>query len=252
MGRTNDDAGEGPPKLDVAKKVLEGKSLAIWPHGDWSSEIRKISADKMIQNLAFKLVQDLSTLAMGSFADRTNLEEQRWPTRSNIETTQFSVAAEVDASSTSPLGLPVPMVAGLSLATGQATFVEDMPKTSNELFMALVCSTVAHAKLLSVDPTAALAVPGVVRFLDVKDVPEGLVPFKILGGQDEDIFAKDEVLYEGHPIGAVVACNEAVARKAAALVKIEYENLKPIITIDDAIEANSYIDVSINVKPGST
>merc|ERR550532_2814808 len=168
----------------------------------------------MIQNLAFKLVQDLSTLAMGSFADRTNLEEQRWPTRSNIETTQFSVAAEVDASSTSPLGLPVPMVAGLSLATGQATFVEDMPKTSNELFMALVCSTVAHAKLLSVDPTAALAVPGVVRFLDVKDVPEGLVPFKILGGQDEDIFAKDEVLYEGHPIGPVDFWYLLISRRA--------------------------------------
>ena len=102
----------------------------------------------------------------------------------------------------------------------------------------------AHAKLLSVDPTAALAVPGVVRFFDVKDVPDGLVPFKILGDVDEEIFAKDKVLYEGHPIGAIVACNETVARKAAALVKIEYEILKPILTIDDAIEANSFIDVS--------
>ena len=119
---------------------------------------------------------------------------------------------------------------------------------SNELFMAPVCSTVAHAKLLSVDPTAALAVPGVVRFLDVKDIPDGLVPFKVLGGQDEEIFAKNEVLYEGHPIGAIVACNKAVARKAAALVKIEYEVLKPILTIDDAIGANSFIDVRIILK----
>ena len=84
------------------------------------------------------------------------------------------LANNVDADSTSPLGLPVPNVAGLSLATGQATFVEDTPTLSKELFMAPVCSTVAHAKLLSVDPTAALALPGVVRFLDVRDVPEGL------------------------------------------------------------------------------
>ena len=246
MGRTSDNSREGPPKLDVAKKVLEGKSLAKL--GEWSGEIRKISADKMLQNLVFKLVQDLSTVVLGSFADKANLEEQRWPTRSTIETTQFSVAAEVDANSTSPLGLPVPMVAGVTLATGEATFVEDMPTMSNELFMAPVCSTVAHAKLLSVDPTAALAVPGVVRFLDVKDIPDGLVPFKVLGGQDEEIFAKNEVLYEGHPIGAIVACNKAVARKAAALVKIEYEVLKPILTIDDAIGANSFIDVRIILK----
>ena len=113
--------------------------------------------------------------------------------------------------------------------------------------MAPVCSTVAHAKLLSVDPTAALALPGVVRFLDVKDVPEGLTPFKIFGGQDEELFAKDTVMYEGHPIGAILACNESVARKATSLVKVEYEILKPVVSIDDAIEANSYIDVSLNV-----
>ena len=94
---------------------------------------------------------------------------------------------------------------------------------------------------------AALALPGVVRFIDVKDVPEGLTPFKIFGGQDEEVFAKDTVMYEGHPIGAILACNERLARKAASLVKVEYEILKPVVSIDEAIEANSYIDVSWNV-----
>ena len=238
MGRTNN--GVGTSKLNMG--VLKGKKLKHM--GKWSGEIEKISSDKMTQNLVFKLVQDLSTHAMGSPAEKAKLQEQRWPTRSTIETTQFSVVTEVDASSTSPLGEPVPMVTGLVLATGEATFVDDMPKMSNELFMAPVLSTVAHAKLLSVDPSTALSLPGVVRFLDFKDVPDSLVPFKVQANMDEEIFAKDEVLYEGHPIGAIVARNEAVARKAAALVKIEYEILKPIVTIDDAIEANSYIDVS--------
>merc|ERR1719150_3324031 len=105
--------------------VLEGKSLSNMK--EWSDEISKISPDKMLQNLVFKLVQDLSTSVTGSFADKACLEEQRWPTRSTIETTQFLLAANVDADSTSPLGLPVPNIAGLSLATGKATFVEDMP-----------------------------------------------------------------------------------------------------------------------------
>ena len=73
-----------------------------------------------------------------------------------------------------------------------------------------------------------------------------VVPFKIWSNKDEEIFAKDKVLYEGHPIGAILACNEAVARKAAALVKIQYEVLKPVVSIDDAIQANSYIEVSVS------
>ena len=112
--------------------------------------------------------------------------------------------------------------------------------------MVSVISTEAHANLVSVDPSAALAVPGVVRFMDVNDVPVGIVPFKIWSNKDEEIFAKDKVLYEGHPIGAILACNEAVARKAAALVKIQYEVLKPVVSIDDAIQANSYIEVSVS------
>ena len=58
---------------------------------------------------------------------------------------------------------------------------------------------------------------------------------------------KTSLEYEGHPIGAILACNEAVARKAAALVKIQYEVLKPVVSIDDAIQANSYIEVSVSV-----
>ena len=238
MSRTNDSAGA--TKLNIG--VLKGKKLKHMEK--WSGEIGKISSDKITQNLVFKLLQDLSTHAMGSPAERAKLQEQRWPTRSTIETTQFSVITEVDASSTSPLGEPVPMVTGLVLATGEATFVDDMPTMNNELFLAPVLSTVAHARLLSVDPSAALAFPGVVRFLDYKDVPDGLSPFKVRANKDEEIFAKDEVVYEGHPIGAILGRTKAAARKAAALVKIEYEILEPIVTIDDAIEANSYIDVS--------
>ena len=83
--------------------------------------------------------------------------------------------------------------------------------------------------------------------MDVNDVPAGIVPFKIWSNKDEEIFAKDKVLYEGHPIGAILACNEAVARNAAALVKVQYEVLKPVVSIDDAIQANSYIEVSVSV-----
>jgi len=243
MGRAKVDEGEdAPPRLDVAMRLLQGKNITSL--GGWLEDIKKISADTMIQNLIFKLLQDLQVVISGSAGEKVRLEEEHWPSREAIQATQSAeVPCPEGASSTSPLGMSVPNVAGVALATGEAVFTEDIPKTSNELFLAPVCSTMAHAKILSVDPSAALALPGVVRLLTIKDVPEGLCPFKILGNCDEVIFPVDTVMYEGQPIAAIIACNQKVARQAAALVKVEYEPLKPVVTIDDAIAANSYIDV---------
>ena len=55
------------------------------------------------------------------------------------------------------------------------------------------------------------------------------------------------IIFTTAPVLAVLACNEAVAQKAAALVKVQYEVLKPVVSIDDAIQANSYIEVSLSV-----
>jgi xanthine dehydrogenase molybdopterin-binding subunit B len=85
----------------------------------------------------------------------------------------------------------------------------------------------------------------VVRFLSAKDVPDGFNPMKVMGNCDEDIFAADVVQFEGHPIGAVVAATEKIARAAAALVRVEYKPLRPIVSINDAIVANSYIEVMV-------
>ena len=136
-------------------------------------------------------------------------------------------------------------MSGLAHATGQAEFIEDMPVATNELFMALVCSTEAHATIVSVDESAALALPGVKKFMSAKDIPEGANKFKILGLVDEDIFADGEVLFEGHPIGAILANTEKLARHAASLVKVQYKTRKPVVSIDDAISANSFFDVSM-------
>ena len=68
IGRSNDD--NCAMRLDV--KVLEGKSLASIE--EWCGEIKKIAEDKMTQNLVFKLIQDISTLVMGSAVEKAELE----------------------------------------------------------------------------------------------------------------------------------------------------------------------------------
>jgi hypothetical protein len=242
VGREKREEGRHEGKLDTAMRLLEGKNLSSLE--EWMGDIRKMSGDTLVRNLIFKMLQNLKVITTGSSADRKRLEEERNSTREMIQSTQFSeVGWDAGATSTSPLGESVPLAAGLQLATGQAIFVEDMPSSTNELFMAPVCSTKAHARLVSVDPTEALALPGVVRFLSAKDVPDHMKAFKINGDADEDIFADKFVLYEGHPIGAVVASSEKVARSASAMVRVDYEELTPILTIEDAVAASSYIEV---------
>ena len=250
VGRNGqEEVGGHEGRLVTAMRLLEDKNLTNLK--EWAGEIKKMSGDSLVQNLILKLLQNLTTLAFGSLEERKSLMEKH-PMGQRIQSTQYSeVGWDGASTSTSPVGASVPNVSGVALATGQAVFVEDMPSTTNELFMVPVCSTMAHAKLLSVDPSAALSLTGVVTFLSAKDVPEGMNKFKISSMVDEDIFAEDVVMFEGHPIAAVVATSEKVARQAAGLVKVEYEELKPVVSIDDAIKANSYINVDEKSTPKS-
>lgn len=83
--------------------------------------------------------------------------------------------------------------------------------------------------------------PGVEGFFSAKDVPGGNDMGAVV--HDEECFASEEVTCVGQPIGVVVADTEQHARMAARLVKVEYEDLPALISIEDAIEAASYYQV---------
>lgn len=125
-------------------------------------------------------------------------------------------------------------------ATGEAVYCDDMPHFENELYLGLVLSTKAHAKLISMDPTEALNVPGVVQFFSAKDLTEEQNSFGAVF-HDEEIFIKDTVTSQGQILGAIVAENQTIAQRAARMVKVVYEEISPIIvTIEDAIKYQSY------------
>lgn len=139
------------------------------------------------------------------------------------------------------VGRPIVHMSGLKQATGEAIYLDDIPKCEGELRLAFVMSTKAHARLIDVDPSEALQMPGVVDYIDYKDVP-GSNAYG-MEHEDEVIFAKDEVTCEGQIIGAIVADTAAHAQRAAKSVKVTYEELEPIITIEQAIEADSFFSV---------
>ena len=65
-------------------------------------------------------------------------------------------------------GKPIFHLSGMKQATWEAVYVDDMPRFENELYLAIVMSTKAHAKILSIDPSEALDLDGVVDFLSAK------------------------------------------------------------------------------------
>ncbi|KAF9163837.1 hypothetical protein DFQ27_002984 [Actinomortierella ambigua] len=140
-------------------------------------------------------------------------------------------------------------VAAMKQVTGEAMYVDDMPKLHNELYGALVMSSKGHAKLLSVDPSAALEHPGVRGFISHKDVPGNNVWGATIF-RDEELFATEEVHHVGQIIGVIVGDSQAIAQEGARMVKIEYEDLPVIVTIDEAIAADSYIPMTKSIIKG--
>uniref|UniRef100_A0A914ZT67 Xanthine dehydrogenase n=1 Tax=Parascaris univalens TaxID=6257 RepID=A0A914ZT67_PARUN len=142
------------------------------------------------------------------------------------------------------VGRPVPHQSGDVHVTGEAKYTADI-KVADMLHLALVQSTEAHAEILSIDPSAALRIPGVVDYVDVRDIPPGGtntpgIDGKTIMADDSPIFANGTVEAVGQPIGAIVAVDVETARRAAKLVKVDYKRLKPIVTIRDAIENGSF------------
>ncbi len=123
--------------------------------------------------------------------------------------------------------------------TGAARYTADLALPAGGLYAALVCADRAHARILRVDASAALALPGVAGVFTAADVPGAkMFGFRVT---DEYFLAEHEVFYDGQPIAVVVAATQEVADKAArGFVRVDYEDLKAIVTIDDAIAADSY------------
>ncbi|KAI0219543.1 Xanthine dehydrogenase/oxidase [Lamellibrachia satsuma] len=138
-----------------------------------------------------------------------------------------------------PVGRALPHLAATQQTTGEAMYIDDIRPYAGELSLAFVISSKAHARLISVDASDALQMPGVVDFISHKDVPgENCFGF---GPQDQQVFAVDKVMYQGQIIGAIVAETRTEAIRATKAVVVKYEELTPILTIQQAIDADSFL-----------
>ncbi|XP_022343245.2 uncharacterized protein LOC111136587 [Crassostrea virginica] len=138
-----------------------------------------------------------------------------------------------------PLTEPMTKVEAINQASGRAVYINDIAGQPGECQAAFVLSTAGNAKIQSIDPTEALKVPGVLKFISAKDIP-GVNNVSPTSVPVEEVLASDRVEYFSQPLGIIVAENSTAASTAASKVKVTYTDQQPLIlTMEDAIEKKS-------------
>jgi carbon-monoxide dehydrogenase large subunit len=143
------------------------------------------------------------------------------------------------ASARTVLGHPVTRIEDRPLVTGAGRYAGDI-NFPHQLHMRLVRAAHAHGRIVSIDATAALGLPGVVAVwtnADIADLSpidfradkssEALKPFR------QPALARGRVRYIGDPVAAVFAENPYLAEDAAELVRVEIEELPVVLSASD-------------------
>jgi xanthine dehydrogenase large subunit len=133
----------------------------------------------------------------------------------------------------------LPHDSALKQASGNAHYIDDLPEPKDLLHLYVAQSTHAHARILKMDLDAVRNAPGVVAVYGYEDVP-GINDASPIAG-DDPVFAENLVEYVGQALFVVAADSLDLARRAAGLATVEYEPLKALIDIEEALAAESFV-----------
>ncbi len=132
------------------------------------------------------------------------------------------------------IGTAAPRVDGIDKVTGRAKYTGDMivPGMVEGKFLR---SPYAHARIKNIDISAAENLPGVVAVLIGKDI-DYIDPYIGRGKRkDRPIMAIDRVIYAGEPVAAVAAIDIRAAQAAIDAIKVDYEELPAVTTVQEAM-----------------
>ncbi len=146
------------------------------------------------------------------------------------------------------LGQPLRRKEDLRLLTGAGRFVDDV-KLESMLYLATVRSPYAHARILAIDKSEALAVAGVVDVIVPGDcpeldrpLPEVLEPGTLSNPycdlhltNPHHVLARGKATFQGEPVAMVVAESKLAAALGAEAVHVEYEELPAVHSAEDAM-----------------
>ncbi|WP_207476275.1 xanthine dehydrogenase molybdopterin binding subunit [Arenibaculum pallidiluteum] len=147
-------------------------------------------------------------------------------------------------------GDPVPHDSAAKHVSGEAVYTDDIPELPGTLHAYVLQSPRAHARILRLDVSAARRAPGVHAVLTAGDVPGAVDIGPVFPG--DPVLAPELVEYVGQAVAAIAAETPGQARAAAALIEAEYEDLPAILTVDEALEAGSYVGPGLTMRLGES
>ena len=140
------------------------------------------------------------------------------------------------------IGKSVPRANAVRLVAGQGKYVDDL-KLPRMLYVAYFRSPYAHARIVSIDDSAAMACPGVVRVITGKEVAEVCTPwvgtlahFKGMKSPPQHAMAVDRACWQGEPVAAIVAHSRAEAEDALQVLEVEFEELQVLADPEVAMD----------------
>src|SRR5437763_9271733 len=131
------------------------------------------------------------------------------------------------------VGQPLPKIDAWGKVTGDTRYADDLvlPRMA---FGKLLRSPHAHARITGIDTGRARALPGVYSVITGADLPR--VKFGILPvSQDEEALCVEKVSMVGDAVAAVAAADEETAERATELIEVEYEPLRSLMSIEEAL-----------------
>ncbi len=138
---------------------------------------------------------------------------------------------------------------GIKHVSGLAEYTDDISEPLDTLYGAIGWSKKAHAKIKKIDLTSVRKSEGVVSVVTYSDIPGRNDVGPVFDG--DPIFPQKKIEYYGQPLFAVAATSMEFARKAVLKAEIFYQELKPIITIKDALKKNSLLFNPRIIKKGN-
>ncbi|MEY3003524.1 MAG: hypothetical protein RLZZ491_700 [Pseudomonadota bacterium] len=135
------------------------------------------------------------------------------------------------------LSRPLPHDAAPLHVTGRAHYIDDIPTPSGCLHLAFGLSPIARGRITGMDLSAVRRAPGVVMVLTGADFDP--IPDCAPAAHDEPLLSDGSLHYVGQPIFLVAATSHLAARHAVRLARIDTAEDAPILTIEDALAANS-------------
>lgn len=133
--------------------------------------------------------------------------------------------------------------------TGKSRFIADEAPLNGTLYAKFCFSPVAHARLRKLDISRAESFPGVFKIITAADIPgQNMIGHVI---KDEPLFPTLEIMYAYQPLAMVLAEDERCAELAAAMIKVDYEELPAIFDPEDADAAKQWYVPERKIESGN-